>query len=502
MHRAAWRHEDQRDHLGDRRGPGAQDDRARRRQARAAARAIRLALPRQLRPPGGRARPRIVDSGHGLGRSPRAGADGVHARASPTEVVDALRHEAGSPTPTASPQRGIRPARSTAWRTAIDELAGRPGLGGATGGDLDRARRAHDPWAGRGPRPAGVAARRPAPTGAAAPAADPGAGRASRRPAFCTTSSSSIPASTRGHSTSSDGGLLPIVDIARYAGARGRCEHDLDASSGCARRPTPGRCSRPTRRRWRRPSTSSRSCGWSTRSSSSTPGGEPDDHIDPKALNPLTRRYLRDAFRAVASVQRGLTASSTWDPWRASGRRSPVRAARLRRDADPAAPTPLARGRLRVLDLETTGLDPARDEIIAFADACRSTAAASDLEEPATGSSGPERMPAAETIRIHGLRSERPRRRPAARRGDRRAACEALTGRALVAHVAAVEERLPPRGAARRRARAAQPDDRHRRARRRAAVTSPAPPARADRAPARWPRCARPPRSPPTRRRR
>jgi CBS domain-containing protein len=35
-------------------------------------------------------------------------------------------------------------------------------------------------------------------------------------------------------------------------------------------------------------------------------GSEPDDRIDPKRLNPLARRYLRDAFRAVAAVQRSL----------------------------------------------------------------------------------------------------------------------------------------------------------------------------------------------------
>jgi len=35
-------------------------------------------------------------------------------------------------------------------------------------------------------------------------------------------------------------------------------------------------------------------------------GEEPDDFIDPKTLNPLARSYLREAFRAVASVQSGL----------------------------------------------------------------------------------------------------------------------------------------------------------------------------------------------------
>jgi CBS domain-containing protein len=36
-------------------------------------------------------------------------------------------------------------------------------------------------------------------------------------------------------------------------------------------------------------------------------GQAPDDLIDPRTLNPLARRYLRDAFRAVSSVQRALT---------------------------------------------------------------------------------------------------------------------------------------------------------------------------------------------------
>jgi CBS domain-containing protein len=35
-------------------------------------------------------------------------------------------------------------------------------------------------------------------------------------------------------------------------------------------------------------------------------GRAPDDHIDPRTLNPLARRYLRDAFRAIASIQRTL----------------------------------------------------------------------------------------------------------------------------------------------------------------------------------------------------
>jgi CBS domain-containing protein len=37
-------------------------------------------------------------------------------------------------------------------------------------------------------------------------------------------------------------------------------------------------------------------------------GEAPDDFIDPRKLNPLARSYLREAFRAVASVQAGLAA--------------------------------------------------------------------------------------------------------------------------------------------------------------------------------------------------
>jgi CBS domain-containing protein len=36
-------------------------------------------------------------------------------------------------------------------------------------------------------------------------------------------------------------------------------------------------------------------------------GNEPNDYIDPKELSELTRRYLRDAFREVAAVQKSLS---------------------------------------------------------------------------------------------------------------------------------------------------------------------------------------------------
>ena len=42
-------------------------------------------------------------------------------------------------------------------------------------------------------------------------------------------------------------------------------------------------------------------------------GTDPDDHVDPKALNALTRRYLREAFRLVAATQKGLVAELAWN---------------------------------------------------------------------------------------------------------------------------------------------------------------------------------------------
>lgn len=42
-------------------------------------------------------------------------------------------------------------------------------------------------------------------------------------------------------------------------------------------------------------------------------GAEPDNYVDPKELNALTRRYLREAFRLVASTQKRLSAQLAWN---------------------------------------------------------------------------------------------------------------------------------------------------------------------------------------------
>ena len=41
-------------------------------------------------------------------------------------------------------------------------------------------------------------------------------------------------------------------------------------------------------------------------------GAQADDRIDPKSLGPLARHHLRDAFRAVSSVQRSLDRELHW----------------------------------------------------------------------------------------------------------------------------------------------------------------------------------------------
>jgi CBS domain-containing protein len=44
-------------------------------------------------------------------------------------------------------------------------------------------------------------------------------------------------------------------------------------------------------------------------------GGHPDDYIDPVELSPLTRSYLREAFRAVAAVQKRVAAELQAPTW-------------------------------------------------------------------------------------------------------------------------------------------------------------------------------------------
>jgi DNA polymerase III subunit epsilon len=107
------------------------------------------------------------------------------------------------------------------------------------------------------------------------------------------------------------------------------------------------------------------------------------------------------------------------------------------------SPLPASRTRWRevtysVIDLELTGLDPARDEIISFA-----TVTVADgkvrLDDARFELVRPNRMPGADTIRIHGLREADLAGAPPLE-GVLDGLLEALTGRVVVAHVARIEE--------------------------------------------------------------
>jgi DNA polymerase-3 subunit epsilon len=103
----------------------------------------------------------------------------------------------------------------------------------------------------------------------------------------------------------------------------------------------------------------------------------------------------------------------------------------------PADRTPWREVTFSIVDFELTGLDPARDEIISFA-AVTVADGKVRLDDARHGLVRPNRMPDADTIRIHGLReadlADAP---PLAEVLD--GLLEALTGRALVAHVARIE---------------------------------------------------------------
>jgi DNA polymerase III subunit epsilon len=106
----------------------------------------------------------------------------------------------------------------------------------------------------------------------------------------------------------------------------------------------------------------------------------------------------------------------------------------------PASETPWREADLCVVDLETTGLDAASDEIVAFATVPIADARAL-MREAHYRVVRPRRMPRANTILIHGLRSEEFAGAPSLSEVIDEL-LTALTGRVLVAHVAAVEERF------------------------------------------------------------
>jgi DNA polymerase III subunit epsilon len=122
--------------------------------------------------------------------------------------------------------------------------------------------------------------------------------------------------------------------------------------------------------------------------------------------------------------------------WR---RRRPAgEAAQAFRDADlPGRRTPWREAQYCVVDFETTGLDPRRDEIVSFG-AVPIREARVWIRGVRSGLVRPERMPGADTIRIHGLRpADLEDAPPLSSALDE--LLRALAGRVLIAHVAAIE---------------------------------------------------------------
>jgi CBS domain-containing protein len=104
------------------------------------------------------------------------------------------------------------------------------------------------------------------------------------------------------------GGLLPIVDLARYAALKGNIA--LNATVPRLRAAgDEGIFDKETARVLEEAYELFSALRFEHQVAQLEQGGEADDHLDPEELDPLTRRYLRDAFREVAAVQRSLGAS-------------------------------------------------------------------------------------------------------------------------------------------------------------------------------------------------
>ena len=115
----------------------------------------------------------------------------------------------------------------------------------------------------------------------------------------------------------------------------------------------------------------------------------------------------------------------------------PAAAVAYRRARRPYPATPWRRARFSAVDLETTGLDPDRDEIISFASVPVEQGRVV-VGEVRTAIVRPRKMPEAATIRIHGLRPADLVDAPALADAIE-PIVESLTGRVVVAHAAWVE---------------------------------------------------------------
>jgi CBS domain-containing protein len=103
------------------------------------------------------------------------------------------------------------------------------------------------------------------------------------------------------------GGLLPIVNLARYAALKG--EISLNSTLPRLRAAAEeGIFQEQTARVLEEAYELFDTLRLEHQVAQLEQGDEPDDSLNPEELDPLTRRYLRDAFREVTAVQRSLSA--------------------------------------------------------------------------------------------------------------------------------------------------------------------------------------------------
>ena len=115
----------------------------------------------------------------------------------------------------------------------------------------------------------------------------------------------------RGRLDLKHGGLLPIVDLARWAGlAAGATESATPARLRAAR--AAGVLTDDDGRVLEEAFTLISALRLEHQVQQVRAGERPDDQLRPDALSPLTRSYLKDAFRAVAAVQRRVAAELTY----------------------------------------------------------------------------------------------------------------------------------------------------------------------------------------------
>jgi len=110
----------------------------------------------------------------------------------------------------------------------------------------------------------------------------------------------------RGQLDIKHGGLIPIVDLARWAGMTAGAA-SVSTTERLKAAEAAGTLESPQARTLMEAFGFIFSLRLDHQVEQLRRGEEPDDFIDPKTLNPLARSYLREAFRAVASVQSGLS---------------------------------------------------------------------------------------------------------------------------------------------------------------------------------------------------